>query len=443
MTAAAENPLTTPTFENQKDFCPPVAATPSAASTCKVSSEAGEAKPVERRFRAIYTCTPVAFHANRGFHIRDTGLIARHLRLLGFESKCIMPLPYYDDDTERDNLIRVEMEKLRDPEWWRSLGIDGVVLYSWAAPRYGAIARAIRRAGLWLSIHLDTSGNFWGDAWETAGLFKKLELCWRMPVTDFLRARHLRCADVITTSPPVQEILRHHYLYGAAIADKVQIMPCPVARECAYDGTPKEPLILFIGRWDDPEPKRPEYMMAALDELFGPLAAELPAGTKVDICGTLTPELRAWHAALPESARTAITLVGYVDNALLPTYYNRASVLACPSRHESTHIVSAEALCCGASVVVSPRSRELPVVCWYTTRESGRIAKQDTPRSFAEAIRDELLVWQKGQRNPRHIASSWQPVFHADLAMARILHLPAPRVVSSSFPLPAGESSEK
>ena len=88
----------------------------------------------------------MAFHANRGFHIRDSGLIARHLRLLGLESKCIMPLPYYDDDTERDNLIRVEMEKLRDPEWWRSLGIDGVVLYSWAAPRYGAIARAIRRA---------------------------------------------------------------------------------------------------------------------------------------------------------------------------------------------------------------------------------------------------------------------------------------------------------
>lgn len=396
-----------------------------------------------RRFRAIYTCTPVAFHANRGFHIRDSGLIARHLRLLGLESKCIMPLPYYDDDTERDNLIRVEMEKLRDPAWWRSLGIDGVVLYSWAAPRYGSIARAIRRAGLWLMIHLDANGNFWGDTWKNAGFFQKIKLCWRMPAIEFLRARHLRCADVITASPIVRECLRHRVFYGADIADKVQTMPCPVARECAYDGTPKEPLILFIGRWDDPEPKRPEYMMAALDELFGSLSSELPAGTKVEICGTLTPELRAWHAALPELVRTAITLVGYVDNALLPSFYNRASVLGCPSRHEGTHIVSAEALCCGASVVAAARPRDLAVVCWYTTRESGRVAAQDTPRSFAEALRDELLAWQKGQRDARRIAASWQPVFHADLAMARILHLPAPRTTAPQSPHPAGESSEK
>lgn len=384
-----------------------------------------------RRFRAIYTCTPVAFHANRGFHIRDTGLIARHLRLLGLESKCIMPLPYYDDDSERDNLIRVEMEKLRDPSWWRSLGIDGVVLYSWGAPRYGAIARAIRRAGLRLLIHLDTSGNFWGDAWKNAGFFKKLELCWRIPMTDFLRARHLRCADVITASPPVRNVLRQSRFYGATIADKVQFMPCPVARECAYDGTPKEPLILFIGRWDDERQKRQTYMMAALDELFGSLAAELPSGAHVAICGSLTPELHAWHAALPEASRQAISLVGYVDNARLPALYNRASVVACPSLYESSHIVSAEALCCGSSVVVSPRPRDLAVVCWYTTRESGRVASQDTPRSFAEALRDELLAWQKGQRDPSHIAESWQPVFHADLAMARILHLPAPRTASS------------
>lgn len=384
----------------------------------------------------------MAFHANRGFHIRDSGLIARHLRLLGLESKCIMPLPYYDDDTERDNLIRVEMKKLRDPAWWSSLGIDGVVLYSWAAPRYGAIARAIRRAGLWLSIHLDTSGNFWGDTWKNAGFFAKLKLCWRMPVTDFLRARHLRCADVITASPPVREVLRHRFLYGAAIADKVQVMPCPVARECTYDGTRKEPLILFIGRWDDERPKRQTYMMAALDELFDHLAAELPSGTHVAICGSLTPELHAWHAALPEASRQAISLVGYVDNARLPALYNRASVMACPSLYEGTHIVSTEALCCGASVVAAARPRDLAVVCWYTTRESGRVADQDTPRSFAEALKDELLAWQKGQRDPRHIAASWQPVFRADLAMARILHLPAPRTAAPPSPHPAGESPE-
>lgn len=108
--------------------------------------------------KKISTCTPISFEANEHFHIRDTGLISATLRTLGVESKCIMPLPHHKGDLDLP-LIRTEMENLRDSKWWKNLGIDCVVLYSWGAPKYTKIARAIKKAGLELMIHMDFSGN--------------------------------------------------------------------------------------------------------------------------------------------------------------------------------------------------------------------------------------------------------------------------------------------
>lgn len=101
--------------------------------------------------KRIFTCTPVAFHGNDFFFSRDTGLICMNLRKIGAESLAVMPLPFHEDDI-REDIIRVPMEQLKSPDWWRTLKLDGVVLYSWGAPRYTAIARPLRRpASSWLS----------------------------------------------------------------------------------------------------------------------------------------------------------------------------------------------------------------------------------------------------------------------------------------------------
>ena len=47
----------------------------------------------------IFICTPVAFHGNDFFFIRDTVLICMNLCRLRVESKAIMPLPFHEDDT--------------------------------------------------------------------------------------------------------------------------------------------------------------------------------------------------------------------------------------------------------------------------------------------------------------------------------------------------------
>ena len=59
---------------------------------------------------------------------------------MGNECRVIMPTPGYDDDLAEGALLRVERSKLSCVSWWKELGIEGVVLYSWGDPRYLCIS---------------------------------------------------------------------------------------------------------------------------------------------------------------------------------------------------------------------------------------------------------------------------------------------------------------
>lgn len=364
--------------------------------------------------KRIFTCTPVAFHGDARFFTRDTGLICMNLRRLGAESKSIMPLPFHDGDL-RDDLVRVPLEQLKSAVWWKSLQLDGVVLYSWGAPRYTAIARAIKSAGIKLVIHLDTNGDFFLDAApRKRSLATRIKEAVTHPLIDILRARHLGYADVITCADPVAQAIVQKPFYRK-LEGKFATMACPVSPTMAYDGRPKQDRIIAIGRWDDVHQKRPEMLMQTLAVLY---AHGCTAAT--DIYGNITDDLRAWHAQLPAEEQAQINLAGLVPNHMLYDVYNTAKVSLCPSLFESSHIVSAEALCCGCSVVSAHQPVLLRDVVWYTTQDSGTVAETDTPDSLAAAVLTELSHWDSGHRNPHTIAAAWQPLFHADRVVERI-----------------------
>lgn len=368
--------------------------------------------------KRIFTCTPVAFHGDARFFTRDTGLICMNLRKLGAESKAVMPLPFHEDDI-REDIIRVPMEQLKSADWWCSLNLDGVVLYSWGAPRYTAIARAIKKAGIKLVIHLDSNGDFFDEAWTPRPPF--LQRCKNIVIhaaIDFLRARHLKLADVITMSPPVAEMLRHRLFYGAAVADKAVMMPTPVAPHFAYDGRPKQRKVVCVGRWcAEDEIKDPGLMMQTSQ-----LLVQKDSSVLVEIYGRYGEPVAAWHAALPEELRTRILLKGFTPSAALKDVYCDAMVSFCTSKREGTHIASAEALCCGCAVVI-PARPSLSLPQWYASKDSGTVAKEDTPESLAQAVLAELHEWNGLHRSPHAIAAAWQPFFHADKVMARIFGL--------------------
>ena len=329
--------------------------------------------------KKIYTCTPVAFHADDWFFIRDTGLISSTLRSLGVESKTIMPLPWYDGD-KQEHIVRTAPTNLRSTRWWKAQELDAVVLYSWGDPRYTLVARAIRKAGIRLIIHLDY-------------------------------------AHTITTTPTADNFLRNNSYYGPAIADKLHPFVTPVAPHFRYNGEKKEPTVLCIGNWTLPV-KRPDFMRSTISQLL-----EQHPTVQVEIYGKTDEHSHAWHTALPLEHRQRVRLAGFADNATLPEIYNRAQICLCTSESEGTHISSAEALCCGCSIVTTNRPERLPMVHWYTSKDSGCISEHDTPSSLASAITQELNAWQHGQRNPQHISATWQPLFLSDIALSNLFHL--------------------
>lgn len=346
--------------------------------------------------KRIYTCTPVSFATNKDFWIRDTGLISRNIRRAGIESKCIMPLPWHEDDDDKEHVIRVERKMLESSAWWKSLQLDGLVLYSWAAPKYTKIARAVHKAGIPFIIHWDGGGT-------QTQFFSP-----RYHVLQWVRALHMAYGTYMSMTPPVVEsFMRELPSCLIRLADKCVPFPCPVDVSFTYDGREKENLIIAIGRWADEGQKRQHFLMSTLEAYYA-----AGGDAVMEIYGKLTPELQAWHASLAEPAKSLVKLVGYIDNRYLFDVYNRARVILCPSSREGSHNVSAESLCCGASVVVTNRPLPLATVHWYTSQNSGTISAEDTPESLADALRTELEIWKSGGRNPAAIAAAWQRYVH-------------------------------
>ena len=174
-----------------------------------------------------------------------------------------MPLPYHDSDMP-EHVIRTEYKNLTSVTWWKSLGIDALILYSWGAPRYLPVARAVHRAGIRLIIHMDTGGNFEGLDWESLSFFKKIKRYFQVKLHDLFRSLHLRYADVITCGLPVSISISKRLFYGKWVQRKSVPMACPVSCFCAYDGRPKKDIIASIGRWDDIRQKRAPMLMKTL-----------------------------------------------------------------------------------------------------------------------------------------------------------------------------------
>ena len=378
--------------------------------------------------RRWFTCTPVAFKGDHTFFCRDTGLFSRSFRKLGFESKAVMPLPGYDVDYV-DEVLRTEYRNLESADWWRSLDIEGVLLYSWGAPRYTKIARAIHEAGVKLVVFMDFNGDFsewwtwrhvvrqpWAATVGVKGWKAFSAFCrsvWRHGVhdmmVDVMRSRHLRFADVVVMGNPFcrAEFERLAWIYGSEIKRKGILLPCPVDEKFSYDGTTKEYRVISIGRWDDDYQKRPAVLMRVLEELV-----RRDHEVAVDLYGQTTEVLRSWHAALSEAERSRILLHGVVRNEELLPAYRRAMVSFCCSSYESAHIVSVEAICCGASIVTSNR-KGLASLHWYASEESGTISPEDTPESMADALLEELKAWKNGRRDPSRISRVWTERMYA------------------------------
>jgi len=391
--------------------------------------------------RPWFTCTPVRFRGDESFFSRDSGLLCKGFQALGLPAKAIMPGPPMPEDCLED-LIRTPYENLENPAWWQSLQGEGVVLYAWGSSRYFPVARAIRRAGLKLVCNMDTSGTlgilggpleYWGAQWRILNglgtspsslaqfLIKVFSsVSWTLIKHDVGRARHLRQANLIGAVSPIaaDRLRRVCRWYGGGLASRVHLIPHPVAPYMNYSGQAKRPNVVVVGRWtrDAWRQKNPFLLLEAVRCFL----KRLPQA-KCIIIGPMEGGLREQMEVQAGSFPGRLVLTGRLSSREVATFFQEAQVSLCTSNHESFHIASAEALCCGCSVV-APDLPELPSLKWFVGEGAGRLVEKQA-EAVAQGVLDELQLWQDGCRDPQATSHLWCDRLHADRVALRILQV--------------------
>jgi hypothetical protein len=387
----------------------------------------------------IFTCTPVAFGGGTDFFARDSGLLCRGFQAIGIESRAVMPGERKPED-EAD-LIRTDYHNLESPEWWRAQQLDGVVLYAWGRPKFRKVAAAIHEAGIFLVLNQDSGGlagplaglrDWTEEQWILAGQgrgagawLRFLKLVLRglsvgLMLTDPLRAAHLKQGDVIAcVSPKAAASYRKlcRIYGGAALADRVRVIPHAVEPRFHYSGGRKIRQVACVGRWHDAVQKRPWLLMEVISSLVA-----VDHDLSVVIIGRETSELVHWHQCLPANARSRVRLTGKVGRDELADTFRESQVFYSPSAFESFGIAAAEALCSGCTVVAG-RSVSMASFEWFVSENSGTLATMNQASGHLQALREELDLWHHGGHDPARIASVWCERLHADKVAKRLLEL--------------------
>ena len=377
----------------------------------------------------VATCTPVDFVADEHFFGRDSGLVCRGFQEIGIECVSVMPGDRRAEDPA--DVVRARPSELFDPAWWSSLGVELVLLYAWGDPRYVEIPTAIRSAGIPLVQSLDTAGltTPYGDFREW---WQCLAGLWCMPqsmkervrllgkaLRDFIPSafEHRRLAmidvsdHVAAVSPPAAaSVKRYASALGVPeVAKKVIVLPHPVSSLMRAAPLAKEQRVIVVGRWTatDEAQKDPAMLM----QVLGDFLAQRPSW-QAEVIGRESSALASRCSGWDPDAVSRVSFSAPMRRSELTERYARSRIIFCPSRFESFHISSGEALCCGCSVVVADHPL-LASTGWFTSDHSGTLAPERTRNALSAALLAEASLWDEGARDPGTIATNWSHRLHA------------------------------
>lgn len=206
-----------------------------------------------------------------------------------------------------------------------------------AAGSYGgAAAGAGRPYACWIATSLDDEWRARVDRLKPA---RRIAHAVNAPVLRRLERRVLEQADAVYGISPASR----DALASAGRRDDVGVLPIPVDVERFRPGPDDiwesglaEPMVVFVGRGDDPRKNAPLLLNA-----WETTRRELPAA-HLTLVGRTPPE------PLPPG----VSALGEVDD--VARVLRRAALFVLPSLQEGFGIVVAEALACGVPVVSTP-----------------------------------------------------------------------------------------
>lgn len=373
------------------------------------------------------------------FFMRDSGLLCRSLEALGIESKVIMPAR---DGCDPSDIIRASFLELRDSEWWRSLGIDGVVFIAWGFRQHTEILRAARAAGVRTCALFDCNG----DPFPYADLVAKPRILWRKGkfIQGFpLRlvgtaARVLMCAArglgshyhrsvqigvphiaAFQTPKTMERCLSVARLFPWIDSrSKALVLGYAIPDRLGHQvATRRRVNVVAVARWDALRHKRPHMLMKVIERVLA-----LHSSVTFEIFGRLTPAMEQWHSGLEASLRERVSLQGIKPSAMVMDAIGSSQILYCPSVEEGVPLPVIEALCNGCSVA-GLGTPAVPGLYWAFSEGHGSAARNDSVDAHAGAVLSELTAWEEGRRVPGEIAEHWKYWFSARNVAGRVAEL--------------------
>ena len=368
----------------------------------------------------IFTFTPFDFDLL--LFSRDTGLVTRGLQAIGIESKVV--LLGKSRPGEHADIMRITWGQACDPVWWRQWGLNGVVSYSWAQPKYAPCLQAIHAAGIRIFLKLDCGEAGLTPRLETRAYVRRAYRGYRdsgrsapfamlgalaKTSVHFFPSYYLHplmaylsIADAIGVESPLGAACLTQAIKLTAsvhLAERIHIVGHPIADIMRFAGECKRKQIIAVGRWESYVKNAP-LLMSALDILLRSHPEYV-----VVICGTGEQLLRGIIQRLIPSVSARIRILGSVPNDQLPAYYNTSQIMLVTSRWESFNIAAAEALCCGCSIV---GPGHIGSMRWFVSADSGTTADDYNAAGLACALEQECRAWETGGRDPARISELWR-----------------------------------
>lgn len=338
---------------------------------------------------------------------------------------------------KRTDLILGTLQQLSSPEWWKQWGLHGVVLYSWALPKFTPVIRAIKAAGAQVIIPLDGDGSRSARQWPLRFLNVSYVYA-RMstnpvvaPFYAFLQTgasllkfrhagalEHMAEADFLAIQSPLaqQRFTRFAEWAGApGLREKLVLLHHPISSHMKYDaGIAKEKLIIAVGAWDRLI-KGSDMLVRVLTNVL-----ERNAEYRAVIIGGGNELVLSKLRSAPTGISSRIRVTGPLPNTAAVAYYQSSQILLNTSYSEGFSLAAAEALCCGCSVV---GSANISCFNYFTSESSGTMATRRTLPFYQDALCAEIEAWALGMRNPEAISATWTSRLHAPAVARKVLSL--------------------